>query len=171
MADDVGHERATRVVSDGHDPPASLFREGVNCCAVARSRRVAVLVDGDAYFGAFVQAARRAERSILILGWDFDSRTRLTCDGRPESPGELGDFLRFLVGRRRRLHVRVLDWDYPMLFAHERQPPPLYGLGWKPPRRVHFRYDGTHPLGGSQHQTSRASTSRPAASATPWRPA
>jgi phosphatidylserine/phosphatidylglycerophosphate/cardiolipin synthase-like enzyme len=152
MPDDVGGVRPSHVMSSQHNPPASLFREGVNCCAVARPGRVAVLVDGDAYFGAFVQAAQRAERSILILGWDFDSRMRLSCDGRPEGPGELGDFLRSLVQRRRRLHVRVLDWDYPMLFAHERELPPLYGLGWKPPRRIHFRYDGTHPLGGSQHQ-------------------
>jgi phospholipase D1/2 len=139
-------------MSSKPNPPPTLFRKGVNCCAIARSHRVAVLVDGDAYFSAFVRAAERAQRSILILGWDFNSRTRLNCDERPDGPGEMGDFLKALVQRTRRLYVRVLDWDYPMLFAHERELPPLYGFGWKPPRRVHFRYDGTHPLGGSQHQ-------------------
>ena len=41
--------------------------------------RAAFVVDADAYFKAFVEAARHAQRSILITGWDFHSRTRLLC--------------------------------------------------------------------------------------------
>ena len=39
-----------------------------------------------------------------------------------------------------------------MIFGLDREWAPLYGLGWKPHRRVHFRYDNTHPVGGSHHQ-------------------
>ena len=55
----------------------SLFRPGENCMAVARTRRIAFLVDAQDYFGAFRKAAERAEHSIVILGWDFDSRATL----------------------------------------------------------------------------------------------
>lgn len=132
----------------------SLLRPGRNCFAVARAERVALLVDADAYFTAFYQAALRARRSITILAWDFNSQTRLHFDPVPEGapPALLGEFLNHLVRHNRRLHVNVLDWDYPMVFGTDREFPPLYGFGWKPSRRVHLRYDDTHPLGGSQHQ-------------------
>ena len=134
------------------DRPASLFRPAENCCAVAHADRAALLVDGAAYFDAFRRAAELAERSIMILAWDFDSRTGLGFDAQNEMIVALGDFLNALVRRRRRLRVYVLDWDYPMIFGHDRELPPLFGLGWRPHRRVHFRFDDSHPLAGSHHQ-------------------
>lgn len=135
-------------------PAESLLRAGRNCCAVARAGRVALLVDADAYFTAFYRAALRARRSITILGWDFNSQTRLHFDPLPEGapPALLGEFLNHLVRRNHRLRVNVLDWDYPMVYGTDREFPPLYGFGWKPARRVRLRYDDTHPVGGSQHQ-------------------
>lgn len=134
----------------------SLFAAGLNCGAVAHADRVALIVDGKAYFEAFADAAERAQRSILILAWDFDSRTHLRIDETAESDqrrqATLGGFLNSLVRRRRRLHIRVLNWDYPVIFGKDRELPPLYGLSWHPHRRTHLRYDATHPLGGSQHQ-------------------
>jgi phosphatidylserine/phosphatidylglycerophosphate/cardiolipin synthase-like enzyme/uncharacterized membrane protein YdjX (TVP38/TMEM64 family) len=130
----------------------SLFRPGDNCCAVANADRAAMIVDAAAYFEAFKRAAERAERSILILAWDFDSRTLLSAGRDPGGSTSLGEFLNTLVRKRRRLHVRVLDWDYPMIYGTDREFPPLFGLGWKPHRRVHLRYDGVCPLAGSQHQ-------------------
>ena len=140
--------------SDPADRPESLLRPGYNCCAVARAERVALLVDAEAYFRAFYQAALRARRSITILGWDFNSQTQLHFDAVAEGapPALLGDFLNYLIRRRHGLHVNVLNWDYPMVFGTDREFPPLYGFGWKPARRVHLRYDDTHPVAGSQHQ-------------------
>jgi phospholipase D1/2 len=130
---------------------SSIFQPGRNCTCVAHAHRVALLVDAEQYFRAFTRAAEKARYSIVILAWDFDSRIRLHWDpGR--APSELGAFLNWLVRRRRSLHVRVLDWDYPMVFGVDREFPPIYGFGWKPRRRVHLRYDNTHPIGGSQHQ-------------------
>ncbi|HEX7053126.1 MAG TPA: VTT domain-containing protein [Burkholderiales bacterium] len=134
--------------------PGTLFRPGYNCWTVARAERVALLVDAAAYFRAFHQAALRARRSIVILGWDFNSQTRLHFDPVEEHgpPALLGDFLNYLVRRRAGLHVHVLNWDYPMVFGTDREFPPLYGFGWTPSRRVHLRYDDTHPVAGSHHQ-------------------
>ena len=129
-----------------------LFRLGENCCAVAHADRVAFLVDGADYFATFMAAAERAERSIIVLAWDFDSRTALAFgeDGRARTT--LGEFLNDLARRRRKLRIHVLDWDYPMIFGTDREFAPLYGFGWKRHRRVHFRFDGSHPLAGSHHQ-------------------
>jgi phosphatidylserine/phosphatidylglycerophosphate/cardiolipin synthase-like enzyme/uncharacterized membrane protein YdjX (TVP38/TMEM64 family) len=149
-----GLQRKDATPSEAAHEPESILRPGHNAFAVARAERVALLVDAETYFRAFYQAALRARRSITILGWDFNSQTPLHFDPVPEGgpPALLGDFLNYLVRRRRGLHVNVLNWDYPMVFGADREFPPLYGFGWKPSRRVHLRYDDTHPVAGSQHQ-------------------
>jgi len=131
--------------------PASLFEPGRNCYRVGHADRVSLIVDGEAYFKAFVGAALRATRSLTIVGWDFHSRTQLH-HGIAGVPEMLGDFLNFLAKRRRRLQIRVLTWDYPVLFSKGRELSPIYGLGWRPHRRVRLRYDDHYPVGASQHQ-------------------
>src|SRR4051812_48232854 len=132
----------------------SLLRLGYNCCAIARAERMAVLIDAQSYFKAFSEAALKARHSITVLAWDFNSQTRLHFDPVPDDgpPALLGDFLNYLVRRRRGLHIHVLNWDYPMVFGTDREFPPIYGFGWKPANRVHLRYDDTHPIAGCQHQ-------------------
>jgi phosphatidylserine/phosphatidylglycerophosphate/cardiolipin synthase-like enzyme/uncharacterized membrane protein YdjX (TVP38/TMEM64 family) len=131
----------------------SIFQPLHNCFKAVRADRAALLVDADDYFRAFVEAAAHATESIIILAWDFDSRTELWRDDvSPKRATTLGAFLNALVRRRRRLRVYVLDWDYPMIFGTDREFPPLYGLGWKPARRVRLHYDNTHPVAGSHHQ-------------------
>ncbi len=149
-------DRGARRPEAPRPPPAdtSLLRPGYNCWTVAHAQRAALLVDAEAYYKAFYQAALRARRSISILAWDFNSQTRLHFDPVPKDgpPAMLGEFLNYLVRRRRGLEVHVLNWDYPMVFGTDRELPPLYGFGWTPARRVHLRYDDTHPVGGCQHQ-------------------
>jgi phosphatidylserine/phosphatidylglycerophosphate/cardiolipin synthase-like enzyme/uncharacterized membrane protein YdjX (TVP38/TMEM64 family) len=150
----IGRKRADSAACAGRNPSdeTGLFRLDVNCCAVGHADRVALLVDGAAYYRAFMQAARKARHSIMIIGWDFDSRTTLEVDAQSRPCTRLGEFLNELARARRRLHIRVLDWDYPVIFGVDRELSPLYGLTWKPHRRVHFRFDDTHPLAGSHHQ-------------------
>jgi phospholipase D1/2 len=128
-----------------------LLRPRHNCQRIARASRAALLVDADAYFSAFARAALRARRSIVIVGWDFHSATRLHL-GKRHIPDVLGDFLNFLVLRRRTLEVYILTWDYPLMFARGRESAPVYNLGWHPHRRVHFRYDDRCPVGAALHQ-------------------
>jgi len=148
-----GAAAAAAKIQSTHGTP-SILRPGYNCWTVARAERVALLVDAADYFKAFYEAALRAKRSITILGWDFNSQTQLHFDPvAPDGPPALlGEFLNWLVQRRSSLHVHVLNWDYPMVFGTDREFPPLYGFGWTPARRVHLRYDDTHPVGGSHHQ-------------------
>ncbi|UCE86446.1 MAG: hypothetical protein JSU66_01535, partial [Deltaproteobacteria bacterium] len=132
---------------------AQVLVEGRTCWRRPRADRVAVLVDGAAYFAALAEAIERAERQILMLGWDFHSRVRLRRDGRPHAlPDELAALLDAAVARRRRLHVYILGWDFAMIYALERESLPLYRLGLRTHRRVHFRLDDRHPVGASHHQ-------------------
>ena len=67
-------------------------------------------------------------------------------------PAELGAFLSALVRRRPGLKVRLLLWDYSLLYATEREPFPLVALQWKTPPGVTFSLDNEVPPGASQHQ-------------------
>jgi phospholipase D1/2 len=135
-----------------HLDRAGLLAAGRNCWRIEKATRAAFLIDADSYFKAFVEAARHARRSLLITGWDFHSRTRLLCPSEQDCELELGRFLNDLVRRHRELQVHILIWDYPMIFGLDREWAPLHGLSWKPHRRICFRYDNTHPIGGSHHQ-------------------
>jgi len=130
-----------------------ILRPGRNCWRTERARRVAFLVDGEAYFAAFRGAALRATRSIFILGWDVASRMLLVHDDPPDGlPRALGDFLHALVKRRRTLQIHVLDWDFAMLYALDRELLPIYSSEWRRHRRLHFHLDDRHPVGASHHQ-------------------
>ncbi len=127
-----------------------LCAEGRNCCAIAWANRAAVLIDGAAYFSVLIKALEHAQRFVFISGWQLDSRVRLN-PADPKCPS-FGDFLHGLVYRNRKLRVYALVWDYAMIFAADREIVPLYGHPWRSHRRIHFRLDGSHPLGGSHHQ-------------------
>jgi phosphatidylserine/phosphatidylglycerophosphate/cardiolipin synthase-like enzyme/uncharacterized membrane protein YdjX (TVP38/TMEM64 family) len=137
----------------GNAAPAALLVPGRNCWRLAHARRAAWLIDGQAYFSAFREAAKRATSSIFILAWDIDSRA-LLAPGMPADgwPPALGDFLDRLVAHRPGLRAYVLDWDYVMLYQADRELLPMYSLGTRTHARVHFELDGEHPVGGSHHQ-------------------
>ena len=69
----------------------SLFEPGRNCWRIEAAKRAAFLVDGEAYFRAFREVAIEAQRSIVILGWDFDTRIRMLIDRESDGfPDQLG---------------------------------------------------------------------------------
>ena len=117
--------------------------------------RAKVLRDAASYFGVLRKALLAAEREVAIVGWDIDSRTPLVGEsGEPEDglPRELGAFLSALVERRPKLRVRLLLWDYSVLFTAEREAMASYTLGWSTPRQITFCFDDCVPLGASHHQ-------------------
>jgi phosphatidylserine/phosphatidylglycerophosphate/cardiolipin synthase-like enzyme/uncharacterized membrane protein YdjX (TVP38/TMEM64 family) len=130
-----------------------ILQAGRNCWRIARAARAALLVDGAAYFAAFREAARTARRSILVAGWDVDSRVDLAPQGADDGlPARLGEFLDTLVAQRKDLHVYVLAWDFAMMYALERELLPVYTFGWRTHDRLHYHLDDRHPPGGSHHQ-------------------
>jgi len=138
---------------DGEHAPTSLLRVGDTCSCVRHADRLRILVDGAAYFAALRKAIVRARRSVFIVGWDIDSRMQLVPGDPPDGlPAPLGEFLCAVAAANPQLHVRILAWDFAMLYAMEREWLPSYKLGWRTPRRVSFRLDGRHPPGASHHQ-------------------
>jgi phospholipase D1/2 len=133
--------------------------EGSNCWRIARAGRGAFLIDGDAYFEAFRAAVGRAQRRVILLGWDIDSRTRLA---RPGSPGPstgagapaltLLAFLNEILARRPELRVYALGWDFSVIFALERELLPSVQFAWNAHPRLAFRLDDAFPLSGAHHQ-------------------
>jgi phosphatidylserine/phosphatidylglycerophosphate/cardiolipin synthase-like enzyme/uncharacterized membrane protein YdjX (TVP38/TMEM64 family) len=129
-----------------------MLQPGHNCWRLESARRVAIAVDGEAYFRAVREAILGARRSVFILGWDIHSKLKLVRDGEGDGhPQELGALLDF-VARQRGVDVYVLSWDFAMIYLVEREPFPLYALHWKTHARVHFHMDDRHPVGASQHQ-------------------
>jgi phosphatidylserine/phosphatidylglycerophosphate/cardiolipin synthase-like enzyme/uncharacterized membrane protein YdjX (TVP38/TMEM64 family) len=143
-----------RPVGDSVDGTMSeILSPGDNCWASCRSDRTAFLVDGQNYFRALAATLRRAERSILIVGWDFHSRIQLEPDAvRKGEPARLGKLLNWLARHRRKLRIDILIWDAPAVFAFDRERPPLFGKHWRTHPRVRFRFDADHPLGGCHHE-------------------
>lgn len=140
-----------RAAASGDESP--IIRPGANCWRVESARRAAVLVDGLAYFGAFADAAAQARHSILIVGWDFNSSVRLHPeDQNAGAEDQIGAFLNRLVTRRRALRVHVLDWDFSLIYALQREMLPRFRMARRTHRRFRFRLDNCHPVGGAQHQ-------------------
>ncbi|MGV7034314.1 phospholipase D-like domain-containing protein [Methylobacterium symbioticum] len=119
-----------------------------------RAERVALLHDGAAYFAAARAALVAARRSILLIGWSFDPRTRL-CPGGAESGAagdeSLGDLLRRLKAERPDLAIRLLVWTMPWpLSAQSDMTPERIRAALGP--GIDYRVDATLPYGACQHQ-------------------
>lgn len=130
-----------------------LLRPGENCWRIDGARRIALLVDNQAYFAAVCAALRRAQRSVLIVGWQFDPRTALSADGALGQPRErIGDVLLELAERQPQVDIRVLVWDMALPLAAMRSLYPQRARGWFEGSRVRFRLDDRHPPGACHHQ-------------------
>lgn len=131
----------------------SLYVPGENCWKHVRASRMAVIIDSEQYYTIVKQAMEHAKRSILIAGWDIDSRTRLIRSGdSADKNTELGYVLENLVGSNSDLNIHILVWDYAFIQVMERELWLSYKLGWKAHQNIHFRWDRAHPVGASHHQ-------------------
>jgi phospholipase D1/2 len=132
-------------------PP--ILQPGRNCWRIEHADRVAFLVDGAEYFRAFREVVKQAQRSVLIIAWDIDSRVELVRGHEPDGfPVKLAGFLNSMLKRNDQLHIHVLDWDFPMLMAADREWLPLLKDEWTGHPRLHFHLDDRYPPGGSHHQ-------------------
>lgn len=132
------------------DESDKLFAPGSNCWRVETAGRFAVLMENAAYFAALRSALEKARRSIVVLGWQFDPRTRLDAEGSETS--EVGHLLRMLVKTRPELDVRLLIWKSPLLIAASQGFYPHRAQGWFRKRMVEFRLDTPAALGACHHQ-------------------
>jgi phosphatidylserine/phosphatidylglycerophosphate/cardiolipin synthase-like enzyme/uncharacterized membrane protein YdjX (TVP38/TMEM64 family) len=134
--------------------PSDILRPNRNVWRIEHAHRAAVLSDGAAFFRAVRESFIQARRSIFVLGWDIDSRTRLIGESEPDDgyPALLSDFLCELVSRRPELRINLLLWDYSILYTNEREFSPRLSLQWSTPEQITLCMDNTVPFGCSQHQ-------------------
>ncbi len=119
---------------------------------VEQATRASVIVDADDYFTALRSAMLKAEKRILLVGWDFDARINFAHDGQDGGPPTIGAFISWLVAQKPSLHVHILRWDtgaFKTLF-HGRTL--LTILRWIRDPQIHLKLDGHHPFAGSHHQ-------------------
>ncbi|MBC7952715.1 MAG: VTT domain-containing protein [Rhodospirillaceae bacterium] len=133
-------------------PKPRLAQPGRNCWRTARADHFGVVVDGADYFRALKHALLAAKRSILIIGWEFDSRTTLVRGELTSKPNEIGPLLDHLVRTRPGLRAHVLIWDSAMIYAFNREFAGMVKMDWLTHRRLRFKLDDSHPIASSQHQ-------------------
>jgi len=112
--------------------------------------RAAVLVDVADYFAAARGAMAKARRSVHLLNWAFESRTRLDPAADGGSGGQIGGFLKSLAAAG--LDVRVLCWKTALPVAATQDWFPLQDRRSFRGTGVKFVLDGRHPYGACHHQ-------------------
>jgi phosphatidylserine/phosphatidylglycerophosphate/cardiolipin synthase-like enzyme/uncharacterized membrane protein YdjX (TVP38/TMEM64 family) len=127
------------------------FPQSQNGSHFVTTERIALLIDGEAYFAAVAAACESARQAIYILGWDVDSRIRLRR-GAGAKDETFGEFLDRLVNEQPELHIYILEWDFAMFYSLERETWSRLSLGWMSHERIHFELDDNHPVGACHHQ-------------------
>jgi len=131
----------------------SLLVPGDTVWRSETASRFSVLMENDRYFSALSSAIAKAQKSIVVLGWQFDPRTRLDPHGGMGDRSEdIGHKLRMLVRTRPELDVRLLIWHSPLLIAASQGFYPHKAQRWFRKRMVEFRLDQPGPLGACHHQ-------------------
>ena len=132
-----------------------ILSPGETCATVIDPPRSGLLVDGRDFYRALYDACERAERTIVMAGWQFGTGVELLhgddAHGCPH-PTRFVDFLRALCDERPQLEIYLLAWDASAVFALEREPLQKLLFTVRGHRRIHYRMDNCHPVGASQHQ-------------------
>ena len=137
----------------GEHDSQSLLTPGRNCWRVETADRFAVLMENAAYFEALRSALAKAQRSIVILGWQFDPRTRLDPEtAHNDHQAQIGHQLRMLVKANPELDIRLLIWKSPLLIAASQGFYPHKAQVWFRKRLVEFRLDPPPTFGACHHQ-------------------
>lgn len=134
------------------------FTPDRNCWRVEKADRFAVIIDGADYFRALREALLKAQRLVILIGWDFDFEIEMLpgesdADGNaPDGfPNAIGPFLDALAERRSGLDIYLLKWSGGALIAPGGVAPALK-IKLLAPEQIHLAFDGRHPIGASHHQ-------------------
>ncbi|MGY3439790.1 MULTISPECIES: phospholipase D-like domain-containing protein [unclassified Marinovum] len=129
-----------------------VLQEGETCWRIAQADRMAVIIDAADYFRVARDAILHARHSVMLIGWDFDTRIKLDPQDDSEVPNDLGKLIKWVVKRRPELQVHILKWNLGALQAFGRGDTPLVILNWVLSPRVHVRLDHAHPAVAAHHQ-------------------
>ena len=136
----------------------TFFDPERNCWRVRQADRLALVVDGEAYFTALRQVIRQARHELLLIGWDFDFEIEMMpgesdADGNaPDGlPNLVGPFLEAVVEQAPDLQVYILKWNGAVIAAPGRLLSSA-AVWVASSDQIHFALDGHHPFGACHHQ-------------------
>lgn len=125
----------------------------------AHVERASVIVDAEDYFALMQQTMLKAERRIMLVGWDFDTRIHLTLGRRwfqrpyrGDYPRRLGSFLTWLGRHRSGLEIRILKWSLGLFQIFTRGYMIVDIARMAASRAITFKFDTHHPVACSHHQ-------------------
>jgi phospholipase D1/2 len=113
------------------------------------------LNDAAAYYAALRETLLLATQEVYIIGWDIHSQTRFVGpSGHADDgfPAELGPFLKALLKVKTELRINILTWNFPPLYAAEREWNSAARFTSGASERLRFCFDASLPLGSAQHQ-------------------
>ncbi|MGI3212950.1 phospholipase D-like domain-containing protein [Roseovarius tibetensis] len=131
----------------------TILRPGETCWRIETADRLGVIVDAADYFIALRDVLKQAQHSVIMIGWEFD--TRIALDPRIDSgaePNRFGSFLSWLVRRRPDLRIHLLQWDVGLVSILGRGSTPLRLADWMIGRKIRLKLDNAHPAGAAHHQ-------------------
>jgi hypothetical protein len=118
----------------------------------ARASRATVIVDAADYFALMQQAMLKAQRRIMLIGWDFDTRIHLAKGRRwwqrgwnRDYPRRLGSFILWLGRHRPELEIRILKWSFGFIKFFGRGMMLVDIARWARHKRIEFKFDTAHP--------------------------
>jgi phosphatidylserine/phosphatidylglycerophosphate/cardiolipin synthase-like enzyme len=130
-----------------------ILRPGETCWRIEPADRLALIIDAADYFRLVKAAMLKARHSIMLIGWDFDTRIVFEPEKQTlEGPNRLGEFISWLPKQRPELNLYLLKWDLGMIQALGRGMTPVFILNWMTSNRLSLRLDGAHPVGAAHHQ-------------------
>lgn len=130
----------------------SILHEGETCWRICAADRLSVIIDAADFFLHARDAMMKAEHSIFLIGWDFDTRIDLIPgNSEDEAPEKLGKFLNWLAARRPHLDIRILKWDIGLINSITRGETPFYILRWMFSKQVRLKLDAAHPPMSAHH--------------------
>jgi phosphatidylserine/phosphatidylglycerophosphate/cardiolipin synthase-like enzyme len=134
--------------------PSSVPVSPSTCWRIERAGRAAVIIDAADYFDILRSAMMKAEKRIMLVGWDFDTRILIGRHKRKrhEPPGRIGDFILWLANTRPDLEIKILKWGMGAVKMLSRGSTMITAARWAMHDRIQFKFDTAHPAGCSHHQ-------------------
>ncbi|MFS1703228.1 VTT domain-containing protein [Alteromonas sp. AMM-1] len=133
----------------------NVFKTGHNCWHTATAAHATPLIDCANYYSALHSSICKAQKQIIIVGWDIDSRIKLLhgdAEEKSEAPSAIGELIKWKAEQNPDLQVYILRWDSSFAFFDQREMWALEVWEDKTPDNVHVLLDDSIPMGGSQHQ-------------------
>ncbi|PXA05052.1 hypothetical protein DDZ13_03550 [Coraliomargarita sinensis] len=112
------------------------------------------LPSGRDYFRAFREAVLSAKHEVILLAWDLCETVEMIRDEKDDDgyPSKLVDFLIQVLEEKPELKIKILLWDYSVIYMAERDWLPFTKLGQLKHPRFELVTDNSVPAGASHHQ-------------------